>query len=156
MQSFLRSLDLPPVWLLGAIGLVMGLDRVFDVTLFGPGGRMVGGAAVAIGLALIVAAAGQMVLRRTTFIPRRDPQALVTGGVFALSRNPIYLGDALVLAGVILWRDVPLGVPVLMAFMAIIQHRFILDEERRLLDTFGAAFLAWKSRSGRWITLPFG
>lgn len=154
MQRLLALLDFPPIWLLGAIGLVWGLDGLFDLTLFGPGGRVVGGISIALGLALMVAAVGQMVLRRTTFVPRRDPQALVTGGVFALSRNPIYLGDALVLAGVILWRDAPLGVPVLPAFMMVIQHRFILDEERRLHAAFGPTFAAWKSRSGRWISLP--
>jgi protein-S-isoprenylcysteine O-methyltransferase Ste14 len=155
MQRLLRLIDLPPVWLLAALGLVWGLGQV-GLTLFGPGGRLVGGLAIGLGLALMAAAVIQMTARRTTFIPRRDPQALVTGGVFALSRNPIYLGDALVLAGVILWWDVPLAVPVLLGFMLLIQHRFIMDEEQRLKNAFGPAFDAWKLRSGRWITLPFG
>jgi protein-S-isoprenylcysteine O-methyltransferase Ste14 len=155
MQRLLRLIDLPPVWLLAALGLVWGLGQV-GLTLFGPGGRLVGGLAIGLGLALMAAAVIQMTARRTTFIPRRDPQALVTGGVFALSRNPIYLGDALVLAGVILWWDVPLAVPVLLGFMLLIQHRFIMDEEQRLKNAFGPAFGAWKLRSGRWITLPFG
>jgi protein-S-isoprenylcysteine O-methyltransferase Ste14 len=155
MPRLLRLIDLPPVWLLAALGLVWGLGQV-GLTLFGPGGRLVGGLAIGLGLALMAAAVIQMTARRTTFIPRRDPQALVTGGVFALSRNPIYLGDALVLAGVILWWDVPLAVPVLLGFMLLIQHRFIMDEEQRLKNAFGPAFDAWKLRSGRWITLPFG
>ena len=155
MRRALALIDLPPVWLLAAIALVLGLDRAVDLPLFGPAGQTVGGIAAALGVALMGLAVVQMTLRRTTFIPRRDPQALVTGGVFALSRNPIYLGDALVLAGVILWHDTPLAAPVLPAFMLLIQHRFILDEERRLQTAFGPAFDAWKLRSGRWITLPF-
>ena len=156
MQRFLTLIDLPPIWLMGSIGLVWGLGQAMDLSIFGPGGRLVGGVAIGLGLALMAAAVVQMTARRTTFIPRRNPQALVTGGVFALSRNPIYLGDALVLAGVILWWDVPLAVPVLPIFMMLIQHRFILDEEQRLKNAFGPAFDAWKLRSGRWITLPFG
>ena len=155
MRRLLGLIDLPPVWLLASLGLVWGIGQL-GLTLFGPGGRLVGGLAIGLGLALMAAAVIQMTLRRTTFIPRRNPQALVTGGVFALSRNPIYLGDALVLAGVILWWDVPLAAPVLPIFMLLIQHRFILDEEQRLKNAFGPAFDTWKSRSGRWITLPFG
>lgn len=156
MQRFLALLDLPPIWLLAAIATVIGLDRGIALSLFGPNGVIVGGLCIAMGLGLMATAVVQMMLQRTTFIPRRNPNALVTGGVFALSRNPIYLGDALVLAGVILWRDVPHAVPILPAFMMLIQHRFILDEERRLHSAFGADFDEWKVRSGRWISLPKG
>ncbi|MCF8485142.1 MAG: isoprenylcysteine carboxylmethyltransferase family protein [Rhodobacteraceae bacterium] len=149
-------LDLPPIWLLTAIATVVGLDLAIALSLFGSGGQLVGGLCIALGLGLMAAAVVQMMLQRTSFIPRRNPNALVTGGVFALSRNPIYLGDALVLAGVILWRDVPHAVPILPAFMMLIQHRFILDEERRLHSAFGADFDEWKVRSGRWISLPKG
>lgn len=156
MQRFLAMLDLPPIWLLAAIAAVIGLDRGIARSLFGPGGGIAGGLCIAFGLGLMGAAAGQMVLHRTSVIPRRNPNALVTGGVFALSRNPIYLGDALVLAGVILWLDVPHAVPLLPAFMMLVQHRFILDEERRLHRAFGAQYDRWRARSGRWITVPKG
>lgn len=149
-------LDLPPVWLLLSLALVWALDRVLPWGLFGPLGRTVGATMIVAGLALMTAAAGQMLARRTTVIPKNDPSALVTGGIFRLSRNPIYLGDALVLAGAILWWDVPHGVPVLFAFMALIQHRFILDEEARLRRGFGPAFEDWAARTGRWISWPFG
>jgi protein-S-isoprenylcysteine O-methyltransferase Ste14 len=95
-----------------------------------------------------------MAAARTTVIPRRAPAALVTGGVFALSRNPIYLGDALVLAGAILWWDAPLALPLIPAFVAIITRRFILGEEAALARAFGPAWQAWSARVPRWIGLP--
>lgn len=147
---------MPPVWLALSLGLVWGIDQLVPWGLFGPPGRGLGAVLAAVGLLLMGVAAAQMMMRRTTVIPKNDPTALVTGGVFRLSRNPIYLGDALVLAGAILWWDVPHAVPVLIAFMALIQHRFIMDEEARLKRQFGPQFEAWSKRTGRWFIGPFG
>ncbi|WP_435259269.1 methyltransferase family protein [Thioclava sp. FR2] len=146
--------DLPPVWLALGLCLVWGLDQLVPWSLFGPGGRPVGALLIFTGLGLVLLAAAQMIRHRTTVIPKNDPSHLMTTGLFRLSRNPIYLGDAMILAGAILWWDVPHGVPVLIGFMALIQHRFILDEEDRLRAAFGDAFERWASRTGRWISLP--
>ena len=102
------------------------------------------------GGALMLAAVAQMALARTTVIPRRDPSALVTTGIFGWSRNPIYLGDAILLTGAILWLDAVLALPLVAIFMALIQKRFIRDEETRLTLAFGAAFDLWAGRTRRW------
>lgn len=144
-------MDWPPVWLALSLGIVWGFDQIIPWTLFGPGGLLAGGILVAMGLGLMAVATAQMIVGRTTVIPGRRPDALMTGGVFRLTRNPIYLGDALVLAGAILWWDVALGLPVLLAFMAVIQSRFILPEEATLHTVFGAEFDVWRARVPRWI-----
>lgn len=146
--------DLPPVWLALGLCLVWGLDQLVPWSLFGPGGRTAGAILGLGGLALVLWAAAQMIRRRTTVIPKSEPSHLVTTGLFRLSRNPIYLGDALILAGAILWWDVPHAVPVLIGFMTLIQHRFILDEENRLRRAFGAEFETWAQKTGRWISFP--
>lgn len=145
------SLDWPPLWLACAIALVWVMDRVIPFAGFGTAGAVVAPVLAGLGLALMLAAAMQMWGGRTTVIPRRVPQALVTRGVFRLSRNPIYLGDALILAAAILWWDVPLALPVLLVFMAVIQHRFILPEEVVLRQRFGAAYDLWTAQVRRWI-----
>ena len=147
----MKVFDWPPVWLLAALGLVWGMDRAMPVSLFGAAGDWVGGVLILAGLGLMALAVAQMRLARTTFIPRRDPRVLVTGGVFAFSRNPIYLGDVLVLTGAVLWWDVPLALPVVLGFMAIIQARFILGEEARLRAHFGPEFDEWAGRTPRWV-----
>lgn len=149
-----KPTDLPPFWLALALAVVWGLDQLVPWGLFGPAGRPVGAALIALGLGLVIGAAAQMIMQRTTVIPKSQPSQLVTGGLFRLSRNPIYLGDALILAGAILWWDVPHGVPVLIGFMSLIQHRFILDEEARLHAAFGHDFQAWSRRTARWIGWP--
>ncbi len=146
----LKWVDMPPVWLAGAIALVWVLDRTVPFGAVG-GLASVGLPLVAAGLALMALAVAQMVFARTTVIPKSRPSALVTGGVFRLCRNPIYLGDAAVLTGLILHWDVPLAFPVLPLFAWVITRRFILDEEARLRSGFGSAFDDWAARTGRWL-----
>lgn len=146
----LKTLDYPPVWLAGFAALAWALGAL-PLRLFEPSGDTVGAVLVGGGIVLMIAAAAQMVLARTTIIPHRKPGALVTGGLFRLSRNPIYLADALVLAGVIVLRDAPLAVPLLPLFMAVIQKRFIHPEEARLAAAFGPDFAAYAGRTRRWL-----
>lgn len=146
----LKWVDMPPVWLAGAIAVVWGLDRMLPLAAFGVL-AVFGPVLIVAGLGLIAVAVVQMVARRTTVIPKSQPVALVTGGVFRICRNPIYLGDAMVLAGLILHWDAPLALPVLPVFIWVITQRFILEEEQRLRAGFGAAFEMWAARTGRWL-----
>ncbi|WP_103333169.1 methyltransferase family protein [Pseudotabrizicola formosa] len=143
-------IDLPPVWLALCMLVVWGFDQLMPWGLFGPSGRQAGAALGVIGLGLMAAAVTQLLTARTTVVPRRQPQTLVTGGLFAWSRNPIYLADALILSAAILWWDVPVAVPLVFGFMFLIQHRFILREEKVLRAAFGPAYTQWAARTGRW------
>ena len=145
----LREIDIPPLWL--GIFAALGWLVARAVPLALPYGATVGWGLIALGGALVLAAAGQMVLRHTTFIPRRDPSALVTRGVFALSRNPIYLGDALVLTGFLLINDGLLALPLVPAFMLLITRRYILGEEARILATFGDEYATYCRHTRRWL-----
>lgn len=147
----MRWVDLPPVWLGFALALVWALDRLLPLEVFGLAGRWCGGGLVTGGLVIMVAAAGQMIAARTTVIPRARPAHLVTAGIFRLSRNPIYLGDAMILAGAVLYWDVPLALPLVLGFKMLIERRFILGEEAVLRAGFGAEFDNWAARVGRWL-----
>lgn len=144
--------DMPPVWLILALGLVWVLDGVTGGA-FGALWRL-GPLLVLTGLGLLVGGVVQMLRRHTTVVPKAVPAALVTDGLFRYSRNPIYLGDAMILAGVILWRDVPLALPVLAGFVWVIQSRFIHPEEAALKLAFGPAYAIWAQKTGRWIGWP--
>lgn len=150
IRRLLRLIDLPPVWLVAFGGLGWGLDGLVDLSLpFGL--SSLGPVLLGAGAALFGLGGLQMLLARTTVIPRRDPAALVTGGVFRLTRNPIYLGDAALLTGVFLWWDAPEALPIVPAFMVLIARRFIRDEEARLRAAFGGAFDDWAARVRRWL-----
>jgi protein-S-isoprenylcysteine O-methyltransferase Ste14 len=150
MPPILRELDIPPSWLLLHIGAVWLLSLV-SPEVFGAAGDGFGKALVIAGALIMAAAAVQMTRSRTTVIPRRNPSALVTTGLFSLSRNPIYLADVIILLGAILWLDAILALPLLISFPWLIQTRFIRDEEARLTAAFGPEFDLWAARTRRWI-----
>lgn len=150
MRSILTAIDLPPIWLVAHLALAWALSLA-PIRVFGAAGSWVGSGLVIAGVALMAAAIWEMAQARTTVIPRRNPAALVTSGVFQYSRNPIYLGDAMLLTGAILWWDAPLALPLVAVFVWVIQTRFILDEEARLTVSFGPEFDLWALRVRRWV-----
>lgn len=106
---------------------------------------------ILVGFMVMGAAAVTMLRQRTTLIPHRVPTALVTGGIFKFTRNPIYLGDAFTLAGFSLLCGNPAGIVLVPVFMAVIQKRFIVAEEARLRAEFGEAFPNWAHKTRRWM-----
>lgn len=150
MRLTLRDIDIPPTWLAMHFVVAWGLSYL-SPAIFGQAGDWAGKALVGIGVLVMAGAILQMTLHRTTVVPRRDPSALVNGGLFRLSRNPIYLGDLLILVGAILWLDAVLALPLALSFPWLIQTRFIRDEEARLTAAFGPEFDLWAARTRRWL-----
>ena len=113
-------------------------------------GRIAGTVLIVGGLFIFTAALLQFRRHRTTVMPRETPVALIDTGIYRLSRNPIYLADALFLAGAALWWDAAslLLVPL---FVWIITRRFILGEESGLRAVFGAAFDRYAAQTRRWL-----
>ncbi|WP_309666027.1 isoprenylcysteine carboxylmethyltransferase family protein [Tabrizicola sp.] len=149
MRPILSAIDLPPVWLLAHLALAWAISFI-PLKLFGAAGVCFGSVLLGLGVTLMAAAIWAMSRARTTVIPRRDPAALVTSGVFGYSRNPIYLADTMILTGAILWWDAALALPLVAVFAWIIQTRFIKDEEARLTAGFGPEFDLWAQRVHRW------
>jgi protein-S-isoprenylcysteine O-methyltransferase Ste14 len=150
MKSLPEEIDSPPVWLALHVAGAWVLSYV-SPTLFGVVGDWVGKGLIALGILMMGGAIWQMARHKTTVIPRRNPSALVTTGLFSLSRNPIYLADALILLGAVLWLDAALALPLVLSFLWLIQTRFIRDEEARLTEGFGPEFDLWAGRTRRWI-----
>ena len=87
----------------------------------------------------------------TPIRPFETSTALVTDGPFAVSRNPIYLGMVVGLAGIGVVLGMAMPFVVIPPFAWFIQRRFIEVEEKMLEDAFGDAYRAYKSRVRRWI-----
>lgn len=152
MQALLiKWLDWPQAWAAAALAAVFVLALIplpLGFGSFGPGLAL---ACLALGIWLMTKAILRMRAHATTVNPRGAPAALVTDGVFAISRNPIYLGDALVLLAATFWWDTPMGLIVVAGFVWLIGDRFIRHEEDRLLDAFGDAAADWFGKVRRWI-----
>jgi protein-S-isoprenylcysteine O-methyltransferase Ste14 len=88
---------------------------------------------------------------RTTIVPHETPDRLIQTGIFRHTRNPIYLGDALILAGLILRWDAVLALPLVPAFVWSIERRFIIPEENRMRRTFRMEFARYCEKTRRWL-----
>jgi len=142
----------PPMWL--AIGIIVQ----FLCNEYFPGPRftsvlwqITGGVLLVIGLALLVIAGGSFRKADTDMIPFREVSTLVTDGVYRFTRNPMYLGMALVLlaCGITVGSTTALVVPPV--FMLIIQYRYILPEEAMLRELFPEEFPAYCQSVRRWL-----
>lgn len=147
----MRHLDYPPVWLLAVLGLAWAQVALLPMGQ-GPGWLRHLGTAIALaGGALMLLAVPEFLRARTTIVPHRVPGTLITSGIYRISRNPIYLADALILAGLCLrWGAWP-SLVLVPLFAAIITRRFILPEEERLGAAFGRDYSAYTARVRRWI-----
>lgn len=147
----MNPVHLPPFWFLLAV-----LSQ-FGLAWFAPAGRAgplvtVGGTALLIaGAVLVLAAARSFRKWQTPILPFKEPSHCIADGVFRLSRNPIYLGEVFMLAGLAVLHDTWYAALPIPVFVFIIQQLFILPEERTLEETFGPTFAAYRKRTRRWL-----
>jgi protein-S-isoprenylcysteine O-methyltransferase Ste14 len=87
----------------------------------------------------------------STVKPFEESSQLMTQGVFKISRNPMYFGMFLVLIGIaaILGSLIPFILSFIFAW--IMKRRFILIEEKMLLEKFGNEWLFYKNDVRRWV-----
>lgn len=147
----MHRLDYPPVWLAGFVALAVMIAWLVPWSVSGPWPAVAGGTLLCAGVLLMVLAAPSFIAGRTTIVPHREPDALITGGLYRLTRNPIYLGDVLVLAGAALLLRAPEALVLVPPFMWVLRRRFIDPEEARLRRAFGAQFDAYARRTRRWL-----
>ncbi len=117
----------------------------------GGGFRALGALPAGMGIWMMIKAVQAFEQRGTPHKPEETPTTLVTDGPMRLSRNPMYLGMALLLAG-IGWLLV--ATPVMLSglvFALIVQKYFILPEEEELEGLFGDEYKAYRSRVRRWL-----
>ena len=146
-------IDIPPVWLFGFIYLAYWQSRNFNLglSLGGQWANFLGGLCLGGGVVLMLLAVIEMRKMRTTVIPHQEAATLVTTGIFKRSRNPIYLGDALVLLGLILRWDAVLALPLVPIFIWVIEKRFIIPEENALRRKFRVEFAKYCQKTRRFV-----
>jgi protein-S-isoprenylcysteine O-methyltransferase Ste14 len=114
-----------------------------------------GMAALLAAAGLACAVAGVLAFRRAgaNIDPHRidKGEALVTEGIYRHTRNPMYLGVALVLLGYSVYLIRPVEFLGPLAFLAFITRFQILPEERAMASKFGVRYEAYASAVRRWI-----
>ena len=123
-----------------AYGVIQPMNWIlgFLFILFGEAIRLAG-----------VAAAGTVTRRRS-----RTVQRLVTYGIFAWMRNPLYVGNFLIWMGFIIISGVLWFLPVAVLLFAV-EYTFIVRYEEGVLESiFGGEYLRYRDRTSRWFPRP--
>ncbi len=142
----------PPILIVATVVAAIALGRTYPLAW--PGlddlaARAVGFALGLAGIVLIAWAALTLRRHRTTIMPHKGAETLVTDGPFAWRRNPIYLGDALIFLGLAeATKNVWFAILVPL-FLLAVTWLAILPEERHLEAKFGDVYRDYKARVRR-------
>lgn len=149
------ELKIPPVVVVIVFAAAMlGISWLMPTATF----DLFGSRMAALGLALsgiATAMAGILAFRasKTTVDPRTPDAAstVVVGGIYRLSRNPMYLGFLAILAGWAVYLSNAIAALLLPVFVAYINAFQIKPEERILLTKFGPRFAEYMGSVRRWV-----
>jgi protein-S-isoprenylcysteine O-methyltransferase Ste14 len=142
----------PPLIFLTGLAVGFGLEALLPGTSLPGILRWVGGGVLVVaGVALLATFNTAFTRRGTAVEPWKPTTAIVTTGPYRLTRNPAYLGMALVYIGIALlagalWVLVPLPVVLI-----VIDRMVIALEERYLERKFGREYLDYKDGVRRWV-----
>ena len=122
------------------------LSGILAEFLFAVGCLMLAGGIALIGLSIRAMRRGG-----TTVNPTRGATQLVTSGPFGISRNPIYLGETIIMIAIALIAWSPWF--LVMGFVAAVATNYlaVLPEEKHLDLRFGRRYRDYSKRVRRWI-----
>ena len=143
---------LPPVVVVLGLLAMIALRLCAPLALIPPAPwSWTGWAVAAVGLAITLSGAGLFRRTGTNIKTFNDPEILVTRGPFRFTRNPMYLGFFLLLAGVALGLGAASAWAVPAVFWLLADRWYIPFEERAMRRTFGEAYEAYARRVRRWL-----
>lgn len=107
--------------------------------------------AVAATVATDISAMRTMIRAKTTIMPNKASEHLVTSGAFSFTRNPIYLGNTLLMIGIGLITGIVWFFPLAILAAFATQKLAIEREEKHLEARFGKKYRDYAKRVRRWI-----
>lgn len=145
----------PPLIALAALLLGLALDwlmpaYVLTVLLTFDARIVLGVVLVAAGCALPISARNTFVRIGTNVNPFKPARALATEGVYAYVRNPMYVGLALIVAGLGIALASDWTLVMLVPTMLLIHFGVVAREERYLEAKFGDAYRGYKAQVPRY------
>jgi protein-S-isoprenylcysteine O-methyltransferase Ste14 len=135
--------------------VAIALQQVAPISL--PGGSITptriptGAILIVVGISLAVLARRELSGYGQPTDPGLPTSSIVTTGVFSISRNPLYLGGVLILAGISLAFNLPWVLIFLIPSMVVCHYILIAPEERYLAAKFGEQYRMYTETVRRWI-----
>jgi len=117
-----------------------------------PAHRWLAGVLVSTGFLTGISGVVTFLKAKTTVDPTKPrASSLVTWGVYAISRNPMYLGGLIMLLGWAFFLLNALAFLFLPVYVLYIDRFQIAPEERALTSLFGETYVAYQARVRRWL-----
>lgn len=155
IQARPNRLPWPPLIYLAAIAASIVLHLVYPLPFIGPPLSDIlfaGGGLLIIGVVAIDFSAIRTLQRaKTTVMPHRGSEHLVTDGPFSFSRNPIYLANTMLMFGAGLMSQIVWFFPLGLIAAFLTQKLAIEREEKHLEIRFGKRYRDYSKRVRRWI-----
>ncbi len=147
------ELKIPPPIVFVVVGFGMWAISKAGLLILVPGTEIVGVLLMLAGLGLNIASVMAVRKAKTTLNPLRPETAstLLSGGLFGVSRNPIYLALLIVLLGWAVYLSSPFALIGPVIFVLYMNRFQIVPEERALASLFGDSYARYKSNVRRWI-----
>ncbi len=151
-----RVIMLPPLIFLIAIAASVVLEFVVPIAFLPAPGftswtTWLGAALFAAGLWLAIVGRREFETSGTNVNPRQPALKLVTTGPYRFTRNLMYLGMIVALAGIVLAFSLEAGIAVLAGFAVVLHYGVVRREERYLTRKFGAPYEEFLGRTRRWV-----
>ncbi len=147
-----RRILYPPIWLLLGLIAIWLLQKYLPIIQYDSNLLTVAGVVLMVlGAVLDIWSAGLFTRAKTPLIPFTQSSAVVSSGPYRFTRNPMYLGMALILLGAVFFFGAVSGSIIVPLFMLVIQKRFIEGEERHMEALLGEEYLIYKQRVRRWL-----
>lgn len=152
-SSLLKFKAVPPAWLLPSLLLAWLLHRYLPLVewLASPWNYFLAAVVWILSLVITGRAARGLASHKTTIYPNGESTALVTDGLYRYTRNPMYLGMAMIVLGFALYLGSLSALFAVVFFCYAVQLLFIIPEEQRLEAWFGEAYRNYQQQVRRWI-----
>ena len=152
MSIWNKYFDWPPVWLLIFMAIAWVQAQIWNPLSYETGfTTLIGRGAILFGIVLMGVSFVMFQKHRTSVVPKRTPNTIITSGPYKYSRNPIYVADAIVLIGYVLTLGSVISFVLVPAFAWVIRKRFINGEEVGIRAEFGQAYEDYCQQTRRWI-----
>lgn len=126
-----------PVYILSAEYLIV--SRIFGVLV------------IVFGLGIVLIAKAKMQKAETNIEPWKPTNAIISDGIYSLSRNPVYVAMIFICLGVTLIFNSLWFLPFLILVLLVMHYGVILREEKYLEKKFGTEYSDYKREVRRWI-----
>jgi protein-S-isoprenylcysteine O-methyltransferase Ste14 len=104
-----------------------------------------------LGVVVLLISYGSFAKAKTTILPSEHSAKLVTTGLHAFSRNPIYLGWFTFILGLGIRHATVLVLVIDVIMIVLLYWAVVLKEEEYLANKFGEEYLSYKRRVRRWL-----